>query len=247
MIDCPICHVKNNDDARFCAECGQRLGGQTGPSGAPTEPVPPTARTQPPQADQPTGSSRKLHSPLLNDSADNYPPADIPSSQSGSDVNRLRQMSSRQQDPPPTPDRPYKNPYDPRNDPRNVPPESSSPPQAQEPQRKLRSPLLSGEEFDESEFSDQDPPSNARGGNLRSPLLGGGESTNQGFRSPLLGGGRRPEYEDSDEDQQAGGAGLRSPLLGGGGSYGSDDRRRIQPQTPYGGNERRSGLRSPIL
>lgn len=249
MIDCPICHVKNNDDARFCAECGQRLSAQTGPTTGPVEAAPPPAPRPAPQQDQ----GRRLHSPLLGGEA--LEGGEISPQQAASgEVNRLRQMSARQQDPPAMPpERQFKNPYDPRNDPRNLPPEGASPPQAQD-QRKLRSPLLSGEEFDEEPYYEEEPPSNARGGSLRSPLLGGGGGGGEGggsFRSPLLGRGQG--YEDYDEEPQGGGGGLRSPLLGGGaggaGYSGSDRRRPPAPaDTPYGGNERRrGGLRSPIL
>lgn len=258
MIDCPICHVKNHDDARFCAECGQRLSGPGGQSAAPTEAAPPPPRQQPPQTPQAQPPERRLHSPLLDDAAGegDMPPhhgGGVGPSSASAEVQRLRQMSSRQQDPPAAPDRQFKNPYDPRNDPRNLPPEGSAPQHNPEQQRKLRSPLLSGEEFDEADFPDQEPQGGGgRGGNLRSPMLGGGESGGSGFRSPLLGsGGRQQQFDDIDEEAPTGG-GLRSPLLGGGGGgagYGGNDRRRL-PNTdaPYQGSDRRrGGLRSPIL
>lgn len=226
MIDCPICHVKNNDDARFCLECGQRLGGQAGPSGMPPEaaqqrPVqqqPPLSQPQPqqppPQSQPPEQPRQKLRSPMLDDSDDEPMPQGgggygAPQ-QSPGEVNRLRQMSSRQQDPPNAPDRQFKNPYDPR----NAPPEAQAPAHPPEQhQRKLRSPLLSGEEFDE-EFPDDPAQSGSRSGaGLRSPLLGGGEGGGGGgLRSPMLGGGggakQQPQYDEYDDEPQGGGGSL---------------------------------------
>jgi hypothetical protein len=265
VIDCPICHVKNNDDARFCAECGQRLASQGGPSlneaipaaQAPRQAAPPPAQAAPPPI--PSEQQRpKLKSPLLSGDDDygsggaggGSGAAQQYGGAGGDDagVNRLRQMGGQQRqqpvDPATDPNRPFKNPYDPRN---AMPPENQQPSGSQEGPRKLRSPLLSGEEFDDSDFAEQDPPpANIRGGGLRSPLLGGGEGGGGGSRSPKLGGGRQGSYDDADEEPHTGGGGLRSPLLGGGGDYGGTDRRRAE-DAQYGGQERRRGLRSPIL
>lgn len=261
MIDCPICHVRNEDDARFCAECGQRLNGpgqpaeQQAPQQQPTHPQPPRA----------TGG--RLNSPLLSssgtDSFAGQPPALMgapePQVDSAGEVSRLRQMAAKQQDKPLPPqlDTPFKNPFDPRNDPRNQPQASPAaqqpghPPVQQSappapPKGRLRSPLLAGDEFDEeNEYEEPARYEQAQGKTagkpLRSPLLGGGGGG---------GGASAKGYaEDDYESADAGGGGhLRSPLLGGGGGYSGTDRRRAANEQPYGGQERRqSHLRSPIL
>lgn len=268
MIDCPICHVKNDNDARFCAECGQRLAGQPQQQAEAEQqasqrpqapPQVPQVQQQQPQQQPPQQSGPRLHSPLLAAGGNDAGPEPGPEPQhNAAEVNRLRQMASKQVDKPaPTPmDTPYKNPYDPRN---NLPPEQTQqqPPQGQAPLRRkggLRSPLLSSEEFDDEEEpyeQQQSAPTQGRG--LRSPLLGGGEGGGGGgggLRSPLLGGGGGgSDYEEDYDQQTQSSGGLRSPLLGGGGGgYGGSDRRRPPDQIdPYGGAERRSGLRSPIL
>lgn len=256
VIDCPICHVKNNDDARFCAECGQRLSGGA-QSSVPTEPVQPlrSPQQQPPQQQAP----QRLHSPLLSDAG---PQADAthhgaglgPNSASG-EVNRLRQMSTRQQQEqqgqPPA--QPYKNPFDPRNAaPPDMPPSAGGAgpnSTSAEAPKKLRSPLLSGEEFDEDYIDDEPQQQQPGGRGLRSPLLGGGEGGGGALRSPMLGGGGRQLPQDEYDEEPQPGGGLRSPLLGGGGGggYGGSDRRKL-PDSPYPGQERRrGGLRSPML
>ena len=55
MIECPVCHVSNDDQARFCLECGQRF-------------TPPTAKSAPANSymDKNNPPKRpKLHSPML--------------------------------------------------------------------------------------------------------------------------------------------------------------------------------------
>ena len=38
MIECPICHVVNDDQAFFCSECGQRFSSASQSSGFPQQP-----------------------------------------------------------------------------------------------------------------------------------------------------------------------------------------------------------------
>jgi hypothetical protein len=184
-----------------------------------------------------------LHSPILRGTHADPNDALI----DGGDINRLRQMASRPKDEPASqlPDTPYKNPYDPRNDPSVAAELQQSQPQLPAGGRKLRSPLLAGEEFDEAEF--EEPPAQPQPGGrgLRSPMLGGagGGGANEGhLRSPLLGAAAGDYDQGSDAP---GGAHLRSPLLGGG--FTGAERRQAPPDTPYAGQERRRGLRSPIL
>ena len=252
MIDCPICHVKNDDDARFCAECGQRLSPSSGQ---------PDAGARRPDAQDPSGRQQgqgtRLNSPLLSGG-----PEDIPATGAAdaAEVNRLRQMTSRGKDERPVAppvETPYKNPYDPRNNPLNA---NQAQPQggqgSEPPKNKLRSPLLSGEDFDDDDYQEEAPPPTGRGGHLRSPLLGGGDSGSGGggLRSPLLGGGggggRQQPHDDYDNEEQGhSSSGLRSPLLGGGGgsNYPGSDRRKPTNASFDGQDRRKSGLRSPIL
>ncbi|HEY9793508.1 MAG TPA: hypothetical protein V6D22_24120 [Candidatus Obscuribacterales bacterium] len=242
MIDCPICHVKNHDDARFCAECGQRLS-------APGQPANPTPSEPPMQAhaqDAQRPPQSRLHSPLLS-SGDAGADAPSASPTDPGDVNRLRQMSTRapnkddhQVKPQETP---YKNPFDPRNAAAQTGDTSAKPGEQQRP--KLRSPLLSSEEFDDNDPAFADPPAAnppQRGRGLHSPLLGGEPAAH--LRSPLLGGGSASQYQE-DDDQAVSGGGLRSPLLGGG--HHAPDRRGTASES-YEGQERRRGpLHSPLL
>lgn len=96
MINCPICSVVNDDSARFCAECGQRLQADPAPAGmepgfkveetivtvatstetVPTPEVVPTPLATPPVSEEtkptmiPPKPAKKLHSPLLKPEAD---------------------------------------------------------------------------------------------------------------------------------------------------------------------------------
>lgn len=240
MIDCPICHVPNDDDARFCAECGQRLQQPTPQPGPPPavppgtftgafnainnpQPAPATAGVQPaPAAPQPTpvapqpqmeappaapaptapqmpppGPGNKLHSPLLGGA----PPSASagPVSSENPELDRLRRMSKDE-------------------DNQQMGGGGGEPDQGQSaPPRKLRSPLLAQEEFDDEPENFGGPqgptggstfPHRQKSGPLRSPLLGG---------------------EDENEPPAASGGGgsrggkMRSPLLGGGGGGGDAD------------------------
>jgi hypothetical protein len=207
MIDCPICHVKNADDARFCAECGQRL---TGPSksgsSAPANPA--DAAGEPPV--QPGHSAPRLRSPLLSGDIDDGLPTEQAHSQ-GHNIDRLKQMSSRPR--PETaagqPDLPARNPFDPR-------PLSSSNDQQSAAQRpRLRSPLLGHDDDDESQSA---PPSGQMsaaeeddqahsGGGLRSPLLGGPYGGPE--RRHSTGGGHNASFGGQERRR-----GLHSPILG---------------------------------
>lgn len=198
MINCPICSVVNDDSARFCAECGQRLQPDPAPAAAETlkepEIVAPVHQPEPtPAPIQPIASAplpsieelkksaippkpvKKLHSPLLKPDPDydDEEPAAMPPSKKG---------------------------------------------------RSLRSPILGGSE-PSYEFEAEDEYASKHKG-LRSPLLGGGEveqshrfveehhSRPGHLHSPLL-DSTYDEYDDfiddfeTVEDPNV----LRSPLL----------------------------------
>jgi hypothetical protein len=159
VIECPVCHVSNDDQARFCLECGQRFSPPTSarPSGQGSQPSPtqgfPNKPANNPYMDNNSASGRnpqdenppkrpKLHSPMLqgDDMDDDYPTsvyAEIPD--------------------------------------RGAKPLGKGKPGG------LRSPLLGGgddDDFDEAPRSPAKPlkgaPPKGKGG-LRSPLLGGAD------------------------------------------------------------------------
>jgi hypothetical protein len=239
VIDCPICHVKNHDDARFCAECGQRLGG----SGQSVPPQSPTAQGQPPLvgADANRPQAPRLHSPLLSGAGMESVPHDPTDA---GEVNRLRQLSSRSKEDPQInqTETPYKNPYDPRNAQAQQSGQNSP---AEPPKHKLRSPLLSGEEFPDEDESWQQPDNPVLGNShsgLRSPLLGGGSGSfsGQDRRTP------QPTLEEFSGNERR--RPLHSPLLHntdevqrfGGNSAGWEDDEPIEEDNP-------NVLRSPLL
>lgn len=243
MIDCPICQQKNDDDARFCAECGQRLTGaaavkEASPPPAAPLPIPPSQTVAPQPPAQP-----KLVSPLLSGAVmDNQGAGSR--ADTGGEVDRLRQMSARTSDKPdPTPgsELPFKNPFDPRNtygaDASPTVAASPTPTGKPKSRPRLHSPLLEAEEFEDGDpvLDDTPPAIPGRGGKFRSPLLGGGSGG---------GAGQVDNYYDAPP-AEGGGGGLRSPLLGGGAYTGGE--RRLKENPGYGGSERRAGLRSPLL
>ncbi|MBY0357712.1 MAG: hypothetical protein K2W82_06900 [Candidatus Obscuribacterales bacterium] len=138
MIQCPICQILNEDQSRFCKECGARMtGGQTVPEVAGNNPAPGPAKTAP---------------------------------------------------------------------------------------KKLRSPLLAAEEFDEEPYEEVPPPNRAgsKPQHLHSPLLGSGDEAPlpRPLRSPLLSNVDKPKfdiyYDADDYDPYADEDNpniLRSPLL----------------------------------
>lgn len=221
MIDCPICHVMNEDMARFCAECGQRLTKQSPPA-AVNEPTPPV-KSEPARPAEPQPKPPKLHSPLLGADANDFPAN--PGAGSGKpDLSRLRGTSS---------------------------PSSSPADTGSGGHTGLRSPLLGGVDPGLKEDSHSSSPSASGGHlGLRSPLLGGvdpGQSRDPEppiarsgkkahLHSPLLEGDDEDVYEDTPPARPAGRGKLKSPLLAG------DDSDHPQPRQSAS-----SGLRSPLL
>ncbi|MBX9689809.1 MAG: hypothetical protein K2X27_24075, partial [Candidatus Obscuribacterales bacterium] len=245
MIQCPICQMINEDQTRFCAECGARLGPAPAPSPqapqAPAQfqsqapaypPAPPQAPVQP-QSAQPSPQSR-LNSPMLAGSgeAPQVFAGQAPTNRDPAEIERLRKMAGRPEVP--QTDGVPRNPYDPRNDPRmqaqNQPQDQQQAPLPQaKPVKKLRSPLLAGDD----EFEDDEPPVQQR----RAPAAG------QHLHSPLLGdaGAHGQQHE---APQPSGRQHLHSPLLGDAGAHGQ----HLDPaaMTPAG-TSGRHGLHSPLL
>lgn len=220
MITCPICNIANDDLARFCAECGQRLG-PTEPQGAPqsnfnqappfTPPAPPTMPQQAPPVPPTPG-------PGFSGQGQQMPPAppqpSLPPMPPANPAQPLSQNAAGAS-PPPTPKlrSPMLNTddYEEEAQPQLRPVGKSRP---------LRSPLLGGEEEDDEPVM----PQSKRG--LKSPLLGdnaGPDVSDRGtggkpkkFRSPLLGDSHEDEYEyDEPVPESKGKHSLHSPLLGG--------------------------------
>jgi len=211
VIDCPICNVPNEDMARFCAECGQRL---TRPA------APPAAAPSPPA--EPPAKAPKLHSPLLGAEI-------IETARRAEPPRGLRSPLLGETDPgmhqePPVPGAGRKaHLHSPllegdEEEVVDLPPRPAG-------RGGLRSPLLSGE-------APEDYGGAGRPGGLRSPLLGGDEPGfaeprpgRHGLRSPLL-GGEEEEEEYAEPPRPVGRGKLHSPILGGadsvplGGAYG---------------------------
>lgn len=174
VINCPICSVVNDDAARFCAECGQRL-----------QPDPAPVPTQMPA---------------------NEPEIAVP---------------------PPVQAAPEIVPTQPAATPEAISAiEEAKRPTAPKPMKKLHSPLLKPDEYEEEE-----PPihtTGKKGRSLRSPILGGSEpsyeyeseqdefaSKHKGLRSPLLGGSdvEQPQHRFASEPSHTRPGHLHSPLL----------------------------------
>lgn len=202
----------NEDQTRFCAECGARLG----PNQAPQAP--------PPKAGFATPSSEP----------------------SAAEIDRLKKMSNRPEVP--QTDGVPRNPFDPRNDPRNQP--QNQPPQADpgyqsgsaaaqdKPVKRLRSPLLAGEE----DYEDEPPPEPRAGGKGRP--AGGAPSHGRGLHSPLLGDSGAADYPPEPIQGTASGRKhLHSPLLGDALGEPQD----YPPEPIQGSASGRKHLHSPLL
>lgn len=225
MIACPICHVMNDDIARFCAECGQRLGA------SPSQPAASAPEASPP-SEPSRGPGVKLHSPLLGD---NEPP--MPER---ADFSRLR---ARDNPPAPASGRGLRSPLLNDQQPADPPARPGGKP------GHLHSPLLEG---DDGMYDERPTKQPGKGRSLKSPLLGGepdypeynerpaAPGKSRGLHSPLL-GGSEPDYPQYDERPAGKGRGLHSPLLGDSKPGPSDYEDHSAPSSRPG------HLRSPLL
>lgn len=178
----------------------------------------------------PPPSRPRLQSPLLGTAE---PPSNIASGNEPGEMARLRKMSAK-------PEKASEPPinYD--------VPAPGSPPK----NKRLRSPLLASEEFDDLPEEPMPIPQkrpNAKPHHLHSPLLGMGEGNDfadevdqkelphTGLHSPLLGSGSVP------------GGSLRSPLLRGGGSSAFEEYYDEEEYDPYADEDNPNILRSPLL
>lgn len=253
MIECPICHVMNDDGAHFCAECGQRFS----PAGPPQ---PPALGTVQPGFSQPPGPQPSYNEP-------NVPPQ--------SPENQWNQMPNSYNPGPDQPKQPQNNPPEQPKKRLHSPilgggyeDEPEPEPETRRPRgsargggqgmdapagkpKHLRSPLLGGDD-DDADFDDEPrrpasrPQSKSNKGGLRSPLLGGADEDDD-YEEPQARGGfpRRSRDNSADDQQERGSArGLRSPLLGGGSEDADDSAfsslRRTNRPTGSFPNDRRS-------
>ncbi len=225
MIDCPICHVMNEDMARFCAECGQRLTRSAQPGQQPAKPLKPEQ-----SVDSPVRVPR-LHSPLL--SADT---AESPSAASKPDLSRLRGTAR-----PSTESASGKAAM-------RVPPVAAGGQGCLDgAHHGLRSPLLGASDAEATADDEMPAATGGRELHLHSPLLQSDEDIYEdAHASKLPGRGRlkSPLLPEDDEDYPPTSAraqhkGLHSPLLSGD----TDD------EYPLSSVNQRShkGLHSPLL
>ena len=253
MIECPICHVMNDDGAHFCAECGQRFS----PAGPPQ---PPALGSVQPGFSQPPGpqqSYTEQQSPPVN-----------PENQWNQMPNSYNpgpdQPKQPQNNPPEQPKKRLHSPIlgggyedEPEPEPESRRPRGSARGGGQgmdapvgKPKH-LRSPLLGGDDGDD-DFDDEPRRPSARSqnkptkGGLRSPLLGGADDDDS-YEEPQARGGfprRSRDIQDDDQPERGSGKGLRSPLLGGGSEDADDSafsslRRTNRPSGSFP-NDRRS-------
>lgn len=229
MIQCPLCQMINDDQTRFCAECGARLG--PAPGGPPAQGPP-----GPPQG--------KFSSPMLGGHGTDNP-----------EVDRLRKMSNQDQNQSRPPEKPAKKLRSPLLASEEDDFDEQPAPQSRgrggnqqgQSRQHLHSPLL-GDAGEDNYVTPQH--TGGRGGPLHSPLLGDAGShgvhheanspSGKHLHSPLLGdAGSHGMHQDAPPQQ--GGSGkhhLHSPLLGGGDD---EDDYYEEPAT------RKGGLHSPIL
>lgn len=256
MIECPICHVMNEDGAHFCAECGQRFS----PAGPPQPPA--LGSVQPGFGQPPGPPENQTFTPSnppdnqWNQMSNSYNPPEPPSQPNqpnqGNPGGRPEQPKKRLHSPilgggyedEPEPEPEVKRG---RSSTRGGQDTTGSKP------KHLRSPLLGGgdsdEDFDDEPHRGPAPRSQSKPptkGGLRSPLLGGAGDDDD-YEEPQARGGfprRSRDIQDDEPQDRGSGRGLRSPLLGGG-SDDSDDsafsslRRTNRPSGSFP-NDRRS-------
>lgn len=221
MIECPICHVSNEDRSLFCAECGQRFSQAT----QGTEPR--SALLKPPTQDAiPRRPTAKLNSPMLGGAVSQSNDADSGYGFQAASKNPIDSMVAG---------RPKENVSQSDNikSPQTEQAEAAASPLASTPtppRRGLHSPLLDKEGLDD----DYDPPARSQSAfphrqseNRPAPPPDAKPvRPNKYLRSPLLSG-----FEQDDEDVE-----INHTLRA----------RDPHPANP-GASERQGRLHSPVL
>ncbi len=261
VIECSICHVLNEDSARFCAECGQRIA-LAAQDSATEENLQAEANVLPEQPGSqdvlpvPPPSS-VLDSPMAQPAASdaNQPPANQPASP---------EFKPAQEMPPPAPTIAHEpTPGQTFGQSPDLAPEPQAPqpfPSAPKPTPpKLHSPLLQGDDILEEDFGFVDYSSLRKDrtpfphrSHIELPeskpepeVPGTPKDTGKPglhLRSPLLGGGDEPDFPPPPTTKPSRPGHLRSPLLGG--DFEDEDEYLPEdestPSTP-------GALRSPLL
>lgn len=268
MIECPICHVMNEDGAHFCAECGQRF--------SPAGPQPPALGTVQPGFSQPPGPPQnqfQSSKEQFQNQSQNQSQSQSPNQFQNQSANQAQNQSfhPNQGTPGNSPDNQWNQMSNSFNQDPNNPANQGNqghqgnaggPPE--QPKKRLHSPILGGGYEDEPE---PEPDMKRGRPSMRGASPGAGASKPKHLRSPLLGGDDDDDSSFDDEPRRGPApksqsksptkGGLRSPLLGG-----ADDDNFDEPQSrggfPHRGRdfsddvpeERGSsgrGLRSPLL
>jgi hypothetical protein len=249
VIQCPICHVLNEDRSLFCAECGQRFTPPAAAHEAPAPMSPPENINPTPPPEAPIKRPAvKLHSPILGGGSE--PEEPMPG--------RNRFANSRfGSGNAPTPDARNRGParqnFGDEEDNETVP--------KAKPRKGLHSPLLDfgddePEEFDapaksQGMFPHRNRlPSNTNQPNTNQPDLGNDPRPPRpqgkgGLRSPLLGGDDVDQYDDNEDDfsnPNQPRKKLRSPVLDG-----NPRSNRYVPEPVVEIKEESNVLRSPLL
>lgn len=224
MIECPICHVMNEDQSFFCSECGQRFSPAQS-TGFPQQSTPWQGSAPPPSAPQtippqpPSGyAAEPGYQPGLQPFA--------PEPQTGGGF-------------PPATGAPLFQPQPNNNVETSGAPEH--PADAGRKRPRLHSPILGGGSDDEDDFDSEPPQAPTKRGGLRSPLLRGDDEEPTTNKRGRISKPRSDDYDPGDDAGSHGkGRGLRSPLLGG------EDEPDELPQQ-RGSGKRSGSLRSPLL
>jgi hypothetical protein len=203
VLECPICHINNDEQARFCTECGHRFPAPSIVNSPPQSPAPANLQTSIP--DRPNIAPVVSQQP-----GSSFNPSNFPASPS-SPVNSP--FSSPSSALTPSAAQTYSTYMDNNN---NQPPGQPNPSNQEPPKRpRLHSPMLGGDDPDDEAYAQNsyDAPKapKTKSGLLRSPLLGGGNAGFEDENEPIVNSARpakgaKPSSKPSH---------LRSPLLGG--------------------------------
>jgi hypothetical protein len=191
VIECPVCHINNDDQARFCTECGHRFPAASIVNSPPQAPVP--------KNPQPSSPDRPNISPVVSQSASSFNSSNSQAPTTPSSASTYSTYMDNNNNQPPGQPNPNQGNQD--------------PPQPK--RQRLHSPMLGGDDPDDDAYAQNnyDAPKapKAKGGLLRSPLLGGGNAGFEDDSEPVVNSARpargaKPASKPSH---------LRSPLLGG--------------------------------
>jgi hypothetical protein len=265
VIQCPICHVLNEDRSLFCAECGQRFAQQAapqspGPQAAAPSPPPENINPTPPP-EPPKRPAVKLHSPILGGGGGE---PEEPNPGRNRFANSRFGGGSTGSNPVAGPNPNARNRGPDRQDFGDDEADDTNP--KSKPRKGLHSPLL---DFGDDEpeqfpgpikaqsksqimFPHRSRPGATTGPNAQVPQEPDAEPRSPkppgkgGLRSPLLGGDDVDQHDDEDDfsNPNQPRKRLRSPVLDGGNPRSNN---RFMPEPPAEIREESNVLRSPLL